>query len=50
MTYTMHPEVIGRPYRMRELAELVTALRASPNVWFARHGDVAKLVSAQGQA
>jgi hypothetical protein len=44
VTYTMHPEVIGRGYRAQLLDDLISAMRAKANVWFARHEDVAAFV------
>ena len=41
LTYTMHPEVIGRGYRMQLLDDLITAIRERADVWFATHADVA---------
>jgi peptidoglycan-N-acetylglucosamine deacetylase len=44
VTYTMHPEVIGRAYRAKLLDELITKMSESTAVWFATHGDVAAFV------
>ena len=44
MTYTMHPEVIGRGYRAKLLDRLITQMSESARVWFATHGDVAAFV------
>ena len=44
VTYTMHPEVIGRGYRAQLLDGLIAEMRARAKVWFAAHGDVAALV------
>jgi peptidoglycan/xylan/chitin deacetylase (PgdA/CDA1 family) len=44
VTFTMHPEVIGRGHRAALLERLIDALCAKANVWFATHGDVAALV------
>lgn len=41
VTFTMHPEVIGRGYRMQELTRLLRQMKESANVWFATHGEVA---------
>ena len=43
-TYTMHPEVIGRAYRLAELEQLVAGLAARDDVWFARLDEVARHV------
>jgi peptidoglycan/xylan/chitin deacetylase (PgdA/CDA1 family) len=45
VTYTMHPEVVGRGHRLRALDELVTGMRRRGSVWFATHGEVADLLS-----
>lgn len=44
--FTMHPEVIGRAYRMPVLADLIAAARAHDNVWFATAHQVAAHVLA----
>lgn len=41
VTFTMHPEVIGRAYRFAAFAELVEEMVATGAVWFARLGEVA---------
>lgn len=46
-TYTMHPEVIGRPYRIAQLDRLVGALVRRGDVWFARLDEVASHVRPQ---
>ena len=46
LTYTMHPEVIGRGYRMQLLDDLITAVRERADVWFATHADVAAFVTS----
>ena len=40
-SFTMHPEVIGRPYRLAELERVVEHVVAAGDVWFARLDDVA---------
>jgi peptidoglycan/xylan/chitin deacetylase (PgdA/CDA1 family) len=40
ITFTMHPEVIGRPQRFSELEQFVATI-ASDDVWFATLADVA---------
>jgi peptidoglycan/xylan/chitin deacetylase (PgdA/CDA1 family) len=45
VTFTMHPEVIGRGHRAVLLERLIDAMRAKANVWFATHGDVAAFVT-----
>ncbi|WP_063621863.1 polysaccharide deacetylase [Bradyrhizobium sp. Ec3.3] len=37
----MHPQVTGRPSRIRTLRELICYIRKHDNVWFARSRDVA---------
>jgi peptidoglycan-N-acetylglucosamine deacetylase len=44
VTYTMHPEVIGRGYRLRALDRLMEEMTARGNVWFPTHSQVAALV------
>jgi peptidoglycan/xylan/chitin deacetylase (PgdA/CDA1 family) len=46
VTYTMHPEVIGRGHRAVLLERLILAIRERGSVWFAAHGDVARWVTA----
>jgi peptidoglycan/xylan/chitin deacetylase (PgdA/CDA1 family) len=41
VTYTMHPEVVGRGYRLAGLRRLLEAMRSSASVWFATHAQVA---------
>jgi peptidoglycan/xylan/chitin deacetylase (PgdA/CDA1 family) len=41
VTYTMHPEVIGRGHRAALLERLIAEMRRRADVWFATHGDVA---------
>lgn len=40
-SFTMHPEVIGRPYRMAELEKVIDHIASAGDVWFARLDDVA---------
>lgn len=40
-SFTMHPEVIGRPYRLAQVAEVVEHMAAAGTVWFARMDEVA---------
>jgi peptidoglycan/xylan/chitin deacetylase (PgdA/CDA1 family) len=44
VTYTMHPEVIGRAYRLRSLDRMIATMQERTNIWFARHSDVAEVV------
>ncbi|MDF2824134.1 MAG: putative hydrolase [Mycobacterium sp.] len=41
-SFTMHPEVIGRPYRLAQFEEVVEHIVASGDVWFARMDEVAE--------
>jgi peptidoglycan-N-acetylglucosamine deacetylase len=50
VTYTMHPEAMGRGYRMRILEQLVEEFRARGNVWFATHEQVTDLIDARAGA
>lgn len=43
-TYTMHPEVIGRPYRLAQFEAVLEQLADRDDVWFARLDAVAKHV------
>jgi len=44
VTYTMHPEVIGRGYRAKLLDTLIERMSESATTWFAPHADVAAFV------
>jgi peptidoglycan/xylan/chitin deacetylase (PgdA/CDA1 family) len=41
VTYTMHPEVIGRGYRLRHLTTFIERACAAGDVWWATHEQVA---------
>ena len=45
VTFTMHPEVIGRGHRAILLEQLIEAMRQRADVWFAAHGDVSAWVT-----
>lgn len=47
VTYTMHPEVIGRGYRITALEQLLQYLTHSGSTWFARLADVAAHVQGR---
>jgi peptidoglycan-N-acetylglucosamine deacetylase len=47
VTYTMHPEVVGRGYRLLALERLIGEMSARADVWFASHALVAELVGGQ---
>jgi peptidoglycan/xylan/chitin deacetylase (PgdA/CDA1 family) len=42
-TYTMHPEIIGRPYRLTALKCLISSAQDA-NVWFATHSQITERV------
>jgi peptidoglycan/xylan/chitin deacetylase (PgdA/CDA1 family) len=46
VTFTMHPEVIGRGYRAHLLDRLIASMQERGHVWFATHGDVAAWVES----
>jgi peptidoglycan-N-acetylglucosamine deacetylase len=46
VTYTMHPEAIGRGYLMRMLESMITAMAARGRTWFATHAQLADLAKA----
>jgi peptidoglycan-N-acetylglucosamine deacetylase len=45
ITFTMHPEVIGRGHRMAALGTLVARMRERASIWFARHDELARMLS-----
>jgi peptidoglycan/xylan/chitin deacetylase (PgdA/CDA1 family) len=45
VTYTMHPEAIGRGYCMQMLERVVAAMRDRGRPWFATHAQIAALAS-----
>ena len=48
VTFTMHPEAIGRGYLARMLDRLITAMSASGRPWFATHAEIAALAAPPG--
>jgi len=46
ITYTMHPEAIGRGYLIRMLDRVITGMRDRGRPWFATHAQIAALASA----
>lgn len=44
VTYTMHPEVIGRGYCMRMLQRFIAAMREQGTPWFATHAEITTFV------
>jgi peptidoglycan-N-acetylglucosamine deacetylase len=47
ITYTMHPEAIGRGYCLRMLERLIGAMREQAEPWFATHAEIAAFVKDQ---
>lgn len=45
VTYTMHPEAIGRGYLSRMLDRVITAMTASGRPWFTTHRGLAELAA-----
>jgi peptidoglycan/xylan/chitin deacetylase (PgdA/CDA1 family) len=43
ITYTMHPEAIGRGYLVRMLERVITGMRERGRPWFATHAQIAEL-------
>jgi peptidoglycan-N-acetylglucosamine deacetylase len=43
VTYTMHPEVMGRGYCLRMLERIIVAMRDQGRPWFTTHAEVAAL-------
>ena len=43
VTYTMHPEAIGRGYLIRMLDRVITGMLERGRPWFATHGQIAAL-------
>lgn len=48
LTYVMHPEVIGRGYRMLALRELLERIRDSAKVVYLTHAELATLIAPAG--
>jgi peptidoglycan/xylan/chitin deacetylase (PgdA/CDA1 family) len=46
VTYTMHPEAMGRGYLTRMLERLITGMRERGRPWFATHAQIAALATA----
>ena len=47
LTYTMHPEAIGRGYLTQMLERVITGMRERGRPWFATHARLAALATAQ---
>jgi peptidoglycan/xylan/chitin deacetylase (PgdA/CDA1 family) len=48
VTYTMHPEAIGRGYLVRMLDRVITTMQHRGRAWFATHAQVAALAAEPG--
>lgn len=46
ITYTMHPEAIGRGYLLRMLRRVITGMQERGRPWFATHAQIAALATA----
>ena len=46
VTYTMHPEAIGRGYLARMLESVITQMAGHGRPWFATHAQIAALAGA----
>ena len=44
---TMHPHIIGHSSRIQILGELIEHMRSRPDIWFARHDEVARYCKDQ---
>lgn len=42
----MHPQIIGRPSRLRMLREMISYIRSFPDVWIATGGEIAEAWAA----
>jgi len=45
VTYTMHPEAVGRGYLMRMLRRVITGMLGRGRPWFATHAQIAALAN-----
>ena len=45
ITYTMHPEAIGRGYLLRMLRRVITGMLSRGRPWFATHAQIAALAN-----
>ncbi|MFJ6566792.1 polysaccharide deacetylase [Streptomyces sp. NPDC091292] len=50
ITLTVHPQIIGRPGRLRMLETFLTGLRSDDGIWFARCEEIAGAVRAASPA
>ncbi len=46
----MHPQVIGKRYRMAMLRDLLEHIRGHGDVWFATHEEIARYLLSQDAA
>ncbi|MEO3973174.1 polysaccharide deacetylase [Streptomyces sp. CAU 1734] len=44
VTLTVHPQIIGRPGRLRMLEDFLAGVRKRDDIWFARCGEIARAV------
>ena len=49
ITYTMHPEAIGRGYLLRMLRRVLTSMLDRGRPWFATHAEIAALATAPAE-
>jgi peptidoglycan-N-acetylglucosamine deacetylase len=49
ITYTMHPEAIGRGYLLRMLRRIFTGMLDRGRPWFATHAEIAALATAPAE-
>ena len=49
ITYTMHPEAIGRGYLLRMLRRILTSMLDRGRPWFATHAEIAALAAAPAE-
>ena len=49
ITYTMHPEAIGRGYLLRMLRRVITGMLDRGRPWFATHAQIAALAAAPAE-
>jgi peptidoglycan-N-acetylglucosamine deacetylase len=50
ITYTMHPEAIGRGYLLRMLRRILTSMLDRGRPWFATHAEIAALAAAPAES
>jgi peptidoglycan/xylan/chitin deacetylase (PgdA/CDA1 family) len=47
ITYTMHPEITGRGYRIAALERFIHTIRERATIWFATHHQTAELIQSE---